>query len=43
MDRNKINVLYYPGMYKNKVMLKKAILFFDEIHLMGQASFTLNN
>lgn len=43
MPRNKINVLYYPDMYMNETTLKKAILFFDEIHLMDQPAFTLNN
>jgi hypothetical protein len=38
--RDKINVLYYPDMVADQTTLKKAILFFDEIHFMDRPSFT---
>lgn len=41
--RNKINVIYYPDMSVSETTLKKAILFFDEIHFMDRPSLTMNN
>lgn len=38
--RDKINVFYYPEMVASHSSLKKAILFFDEIHFMDRPSFT---
>lgn len=38
--RDKVNVLYYPDMIADQATLKKAILFFDEIHFMDRPSFT---
>ena len=38
--RDKINVFYYPEMITSHTTLKKAILFFDEIHFMDRPSFT---
>ncbi len=40
--RDKINVLYYPDMFADQTTLKKAILFFDEIHFMDRPSFTFD-
>ena len=40
--RDKINVLYYPDMVADQTTLKKAILFFDEIHFMDRPSFTFD-
>jgi hypothetical protein len=37
--RDKINVFYYPEMLADPATLKKAILFFDEIHFMDRPSF----
>jgi|SRR5579864_1659013 len=37
--RDLIRVLYYPDMVANLSTLKKAILFFDEIHFMDRPSF----
>lgn len=39
MPRSKVNVFYYPAMVTNQTTLKKAILFFDEIHFMDRPSF----
>jgi hypothetical protein len=41
--RDKINVFYYPNMLASPSTLKKAILFFDEIHFMDQPSFTFGH
>lgn len=38
--RDKISVLYYPDASADQTTLKKAILFFDEIHFMDRPSFT---
>lgn len=38
--RDKINIFYYPEMEASHSTLKKAILFFDEIHFMDRPSFT---
>ncbi|STX84921.1 Uncharacterised protein [Legionella donaldsonii] len=43
MRDNKINVIYYPDMFVSETTLKKAILFFDEIHFMDRPSLTINN
>ena len=40
--RDKINVLYYPDMVADHTTLKKAILFFDEIHFMDRPSFSFD-
>jgi hypothetical protein len=37
--RDPVNVFYYPEMIASDSTLKKAILFFDEIHFMDRASF----
>jgi hypothetical protein len=37
--RDPVNVFYYPDMIASGSTLKKAILFFDEIHFMDRASF----
>lgn len=37
--RDPVNVFYYPDMAASDSTLKKAILFFDEIHFMDRASF----
>lgn len=37
--RDKINVFYYPAEATANSTLKKAILFFDEIHFMDRPSF----
>jgi hypothetical protein len=41
--RDKINVIYYPDMFASHTTLKKAILFFDEIHFMDRPSFTFGS
>jgi hypothetical protein len=38
--RNKVNVLYYPDSLCDLLTLKKAILFFDEIHFMDRPSYS---
>jgi hypothetical protein len=38
--RDKVNVLYYPEATAEELTLKKAILFFDEIHFMDRPSFS---
>jgi hypothetical protein len=38
--RDKVNVFYYPDMVADHATLKKAILFFDEIHFMDRPSFS---
>src|ERR1035438_1558275 len=38
--RDKVNVFYYPEMVCDHPTLKKAILFFDEIHFMDRPSFS---
>ncbi|WP_175047407.1 hypothetical protein [Burkholderia lata] len=35
-----MKVLYYPDMIPEDTALKKAVLFFDEIHFMDRPSFT---
>ena len=40
--REKIEVLYYPDMLSDQTTLKKAILFFDEIHFMDRPSFSFH-
>ena len=37
--REPVNVFYYPDMSSSDITLKKAILFFDEIHFMDRGSF----
>jgi hypothetical protein len=37
--RDPINVFYYPDFFSDQTTLKKAILFFDEIHFMDRPSF----
>lgn len=37
--REPVNVFYYPDMASSDITLKKAILFFDEIHFMDRGSF----
>jgi hypothetical protein len=34
-----ISVFYYPDMSSDHAILKKAVLFFDEIHFMDRSSF----
>jgi len=41
--RDKVNVFYYPEMAACASTLKKAILFFDEIHFMDRPSFTFGS
>jgi hypothetical protein len=41
--RDKINIFYYPEMAASNFTLKKAILFFDEIHFMDRPSFSFGN
>jgi hypothetical protein len=38
--RNQLKVVYYPDMLADETTLKKAILFFDELHFMDRPSFT---
>jgi hypothetical protein len=38
--RDPVKVLYYPDMFAEETTLKKAVLFFDEIHFMDRPSFT---
>ena len=40
MQKNNINVFYYPEMAAAHRTLKKAILLFDEIHFMDRPAFT---
>ncbi|WP_175581862.1 hypothetical protein [Burkholderia singularis] len=37
--RDPVKVLYYPDMIPEDTALKKAVLFFDEIHFMDRPSF----
>jgi hypothetical protein len=37
--RDPVNAFYYPDMAPSDLTLKKAILFFDEIHFIDRASF----
>ena len=39
----KVSVFYYPEMVCDQRTLKKAILFFDEIHFMDRPSFTFGS
>ncbi|MFN7097056.1 MAG: hypothetical protein ACK4PR_05820 [Gammaproteobacteria bacterium] len=43
MRNKKNNVLYYPDFFSSETTLKKAILFFDEIHFMDRPSFSFEN
>jgi hypothetical protein len=38
--RDLLKVIYYPDMLADETTLKKAILFFDELHFMDRPSFT---
>src|SRR5262249_46988436 len=38
-----ISALYYPDFFADQITLKKAILFFDEIHFMDRPSFSFNS
>jgi hypothetical protein len=38
-NEDPVNVFYYPAMAASDSALKKALLFFDEIHFMDRASF----
>jgi hypothetical protein len=38
--RESVQVLYYPDMMPEQTALKKAVLFFDEIHFMDRPSFS---
>src|SRR5260221_8678680 len=40
MRDTKINVLYYPDFFVAEATLKKAILLFDELHIMDRPSFS---
>jgi hypothetical protein len=40
--RDKTKVLYYPDFLSDDLTLKKAILFFDEIHFMDGPSYTFD-
>jgi hypothetical protein len=35
-----VNAFYYPDMISSEVTLKKAILFFDELHFIDRASYS---
>jgi hypothetical protein len=39
--RDKVSVFYYPDMDASNSTIKKAILFFDEIHFVDRPSFDL--
>jgi hypothetical protein len=41
--RDRVNVFYYPEMVCDNPTLKKAILFFDEIHFMDRPAFTFGS
>ena len=38
--RTPVNAFYYPDMISSDVTLKKAILFFDELHFVDRASYS---
>jgi hypothetical protein len=38
--RESVNVFYYPDAMCDRATLKKAILFFDEIHFMDRPAWT---
>ena len=38
--RTPVNALYHPDMVSREDTLKKAILFFDEIHFIDRASYS---
>jgi hypothetical protein len=38
--RTPVNAFYYPEMIPSELTLKKAILFFDEIHFVDRASYS---
>jgi len=40
MRTERVNVFYYPDMMADIATIKKAILFFDEIHFMDRPAFT---
>jgi hypothetical protein len=40
MQKERINVFYYPEMVASGPTLKKAIFLFDEIHFMDRPAFT---
>ncbi len=40
--REKVNVFYYPDAMCDHATLKKAILFFDEIHFMDRPAWTFD-
>src|SRR6516165_6491750 len=39
----RIRVFYYPDMFVDVSTLKKAVLFFDELHFMDRPAFSFNN
>jgi hypothetical protein len=42
MPRERIRVFYYPDMFVDFATVKKAVLFFDELHFMDRPSFSFN-
>jgi hypothetical protein len=38
--RTPVNAFYYPDMISSELTLKKAVLFFDEIHFVDRASYS---
>ncbi len=38
--RTPVNAFYYPDMISSDLTLKKAILFFDELHFVDRASYS---
>jgi hypothetical protein len=42
MTRERIRVFYYPDMFVDYATVKKAVLFFDELHFMDRPSFSFN-
>lgn len=38
--RTPVNAFYYPDMISSDVTLKKAVLFFDELHFVDRASYS---
>jgi hypothetical protein len=38
--RTPVNAFYYPDMISSELTLKKAILFFDELHFVDRASYS---
>jgi hypothetical protein len=39
--RDQVNVFYYPDMDASNSTIKKAVLFFDEIHFIDQPSLSI--